>query len=264
MGASLRSLHDLLRSRGIPCGWRSPRKRMTLPDGLHVLLVEDRAGERWLMAEILRSRGHMVTACEASREALAAWKTHRHPLVVLDCDPGGRHGRRLLPGSPCATGGGAAGDPSGHRKGRSGRARGDPRRRGGRLPGEALRCSPPERPPRDRRERGSEPGSPSMRGGSSRPRDRRDQGAVREPEGRVLLRGPGGGPADPGLPLRGSRLRDPGGRLYRKGTMDEVASRPRRGHRPDPSRRDGGLAGAEPNTGHGSRFWIQLPSRRIG
>jgi signal transduction histidine kinase/DNA-binding NarL/FixJ family response regulator len=52
--------------------------------GLSVLLVEDNPGERWLFAEILRSRGHAVTACEAGDEALVAFQEGRHQLVLLD------------------------------------------------------------------------------------------------------------------------------------------------------------------------------------
>lgn len=51
---------------------------------LHVLLVEDSPAERWLMAEILRSRGHMVTACSGTASALESWDSERYPLVVLD------------------------------------------------------------------------------------------------------------------------------------------------------------------------------------
>jgi len=57
---------------------------MTAETSLHVLLVEDSPGERWLMAEILRSRGHTVTACERGAGALEAWESMRFPLVVLD------------------------------------------------------------------------------------------------------------------------------------------------------------------------------------
>ncbi len=52
--------------------------------GLSVLLVEDNPGERWLFAEILRSRGHTVTACEAGDEALKAFAGGRFQLILLD------------------------------------------------------------------------------------------------------------------------------------------------------------------------------------
>jgi PAS domain S-box-containing protein len=52
--------------------------------GLAVLLVEDNPGERWLFAEILRSRGHTVTSCETGDEALEAFLAGRHQLVLLD------------------------------------------------------------------------------------------------------------------------------------------------------------------------------------
>ncbi len=50
------------------------------------------------MAEILRSRGHMVTASEGAREALGAWRTDRHPLVVLDWVLGEGSGLELCRG----------------------------------------------------------------------------------------------------------------------------------------------------------------------
>jgi len=52
--------------------------------GLSVLLVEDTPGERWLFSEILRSRGHAVTACETGDGAFAVWSEGRHDLVLLD------------------------------------------------------------------------------------------------------------------------------------------------------------------------------------
>lgn len=51
---------------------------------LNVLLVEDNPGERWLFSEILRSRGHVVTACEDGESAWAAYCEQFMPLVVLD------------------------------------------------------------------------------------------------------------------------------------------------------------------------------------
>jgi signal transduction histidine kinase len=58
-----------------------------------VLLVEDSPGERWVMAEILRSRGHAVTLCESAAEAWTRFSAHGFPLVVLDWN---------LPGGSCA------------------------------------------------------------------------------------------------------------------------------------------------------------------
>ena len=46
------------------------------PGGLHVLVVEDSVGDEWLMAEILRSRGHMVTTSEEAREAFIDTTPH--------------------------------------------------------------------------------------------------------------------------------------------------------------------------------------------
>lgn len=57
-----------------------------VPDarGLEVLLVEDDAGERWLLSEILRSRGHRVTACETAEAAWDAVVSSAPDLIVLD------------------------------------------------------------------------------------------------------------------------------------------------------------------------------------
>ncbi len=52
--------------------------------GFRVLLVEDSPGDRWLLAEILRARGHTVTSCETGEAALAAWDEEPYPMVVLD------------------------------------------------------------------------------------------------------------------------------------------------------------------------------------
>ncbi len=56
-----------------------------MPDGgLHVLVVEDNAGERWLFSEILRTRGHVVTACEDAESAWEEFEARDPDLVVLD------------------------------------------------------------------------------------------------------------------------------------------------------------------------------------
>lgn len=56
-----------------------------MPDGgLHVLVVEDNAGERWLFSEILRTRGHVVTACEDAESAWEEYEGRDPDLVVLD------------------------------------------------------------------------------------------------------------------------------------------------------------------------------------
>lgn len=57
---------------------------MSDDSGLSVLLVEDNPGERWLFAEILRSRGHTVTACEAGDDGFEAFAKGRHQLILLD------------------------------------------------------------------------------------------------------------------------------------------------------------------------------------
>ncbi len=56
-----------------------------MPDGgLHVLVVEDNAGERWLFSEILRTRGHVVTACEDAESAWEEYQARDPGLVLLD------------------------------------------------------------------------------------------------------------------------------------------------------------------------------------
>ena len=57
-----------------------------MPNGeaLRVLLVEDNPGERWLFSEILRSRGHIVAACEDGKAAWDAYREEPAPLVLLD------------------------------------------------------------------------------------------------------------------------------------------------------------------------------------
>jgi len=57
---------------------------MSNGDPLRVLLVEDNPGERWLFSEILRSRGHVVAACEDGATAWDVFREDPAPLVVLD------------------------------------------------------------------------------------------------------------------------------------------------------------------------------------
>jgi len=57
---------------------------MTDPFGLHVLLVEDNPDERWLLGEILRGRGHTVTACEDGESAWSAFRNTHPRLIILD------------------------------------------------------------------------------------------------------------------------------------------------------------------------------------
>ncbi len=59
---------------------------------LQALLVEDDVEERWLLAEILRSRGHTVTVCQDAESALAEFRRSQHPLIVLDWVLPGMHG----------------------------------------------------------------------------------------------------------------------------------------------------------------------------
>ncbi len=63
---------------------RSVPAAMPDPHGLHVLLVEDNPDDRWLLGEILRGRGHTVTACEDGESAWAAYQESHPPLILLD------------------------------------------------------------------------------------------------------------------------------------------------------------------------------------
>jgi signal transduction histidine kinase/FixJ family two-component response regulator len=51
---------------------------------MHVLVVEDDAGERWFFSEILRSRGYRVTSCASGEAALVAFEEEPCPLLLLD------------------------------------------------------------------------------------------------------------------------------------------------------------------------------------
>jgi len=53
-------------------------------DRLRALLVEDDPGERWITAEILRSRGYAVTICETAEAAWEHYEAEPYPLVILD------------------------------------------------------------------------------------------------------------------------------------------------------------------------------------
>lgn len=57
---------------------------MTEPRELRVLLVEDDPGERWIISEILRSRGHVVTSCARAEIAWKRFEEEPFPLVFLD------------------------------------------------------------------------------------------------------------------------------------------------------------------------------------
>ncbi|MER3438221.1 MAG: hypothetical protein C4346_11890 [Chloroflexota bacterium] len=59
------------------------------------LVVEDNAGIREVVADLLRQRGHDVTACGSAEEALAVLNGERIPLVVLDWGLPGMDGLEL-------------------------------------------------------------------------------------------------------------------------------------------------------------------------
>ncbi|MDX1567943.1 MAG: response regulator, partial [Longimicrobiales bacterium] len=51
---------------------------------LRALLVEDDPGERWITAEILRSRGYAVTICETAEDGWDRYEEDPYPLVLMD------------------------------------------------------------------------------------------------------------------------------------------------------------------------------------
>lgn len=51
---------------------------------LRVLLVEDDPGDRWIISEILRSRGHAVTSCERAETGWEHYRDNPFPLALLD------------------------------------------------------------------------------------------------------------------------------------------------------------------------------------
>lgn len=66
------------------------------PRPLDVLLVEDNASDRWLYAEILRSRGHNPRSVETAEDAWALLQSERFPLILLDLGlPGSMDGLEL-------------------------------------------------------------------------------------------------------------------------------------------------------------------------
>ncbi len=57
---------------------------MAEKSGLNVLLVEDNPTERWLFTELLRSRGHTVTACEDAESGWEEFLRNLPSLILLD------------------------------------------------------------------------------------------------------------------------------------------------------------------------------------
>lgn len=52
---------------------------------IHVLVVEDEAVNRDVVCQMLRHFGHLVSAVESGREALAAIQASSYDLVIMDC-----------------------------------------------------------------------------------------------------------------------------------------------------------------------------------
>ncbi len=65
---------------------RHDEARAPVPrDGdLRALVVEDNAGDRWFFSETLRSRGHVVVACESGEAAWSVFDEAPPAIVVLD------------------------------------------------------------------------------------------------------------------------------------------------------------------------------------
>ncbi|MFW6199220.1 MAG: response regulator [Gemmatimonadota bacterium] len=57
---------------------------MSGADPMRALLVEDDPGERWITAEILRSRGYAVTVCETAEAGWERYQESPYPLVLMD------------------------------------------------------------------------------------------------------------------------------------------------------------------------------------
>lgn len=51
---------------------------------MKTLIVEDEPGTRLVLSQILKARGHEVTACESAEKAIEALEKDFHPLVLLD------------------------------------------------------------------------------------------------------------------------------------------------------------------------------------
>jgi DNA-binding response OmpR family regulator len=63
---------------------------------MKVLLVEDNSSDRWLYAEIVRSRGHEPVHCEDGDAAWSLLQAQTFPLVLLDLGlPGSMDGLEL-------------------------------------------------------------------------------------------------------------------------------------------------------------------------
>jgi CheY-like chemotaxis protein len=65
-------------------------------DGLHVLVVDDDADGRELLAEVLRKHRARVTAASCMREALAALVAHKPHVLVSDIAMEGADGYELI------------------------------------------------------------------------------------------------------------------------------------------------------------------------
>lgn len=67
-------------------------KLFMLPHDMKTLLIEDHAAERLLFEEYLRSFGYDVMACATAETAVAAYRKHFYPLILLDLGLPGREG----------------------------------------------------------------------------------------------------------------------------------------------------------------------------
>lgn len=48
------------------------------------MVVEDNAGDRWYLSELLRARGYDVVSCESGERAWEVFQEESHPLILMD------------------------------------------------------------------------------------------------------------------------------------------------------------------------------------
>lgn len=77
-------------SGSVPAGSEVPAS-----GGLRVLLVEDSAGDRWFLSEMLRARAYTVISCETGESAWEAFQEEPSDLILLDVMLPGMDGMEL-------------------------------------------------------------------------------------------------------------------------------------------------------------------------
>jgi len=74
---------------------RETRRRHAAGGGLKILLVDDSRTSRVIYQRLLKSHGYVVTACDGADSALAAAKSERFDLAILDYYMPGMNGAQL-------------------------------------------------------------------------------------------------------------------------------------------------------------------------